>query len=178
MIKSATSAAWLHSLRGHQDRGTSKVVRSDLSKTASSLNLYRWSTSARKLHDIRTRKKKKKWGTQIHDSHQCIHFNFLEEMEDKQGGTIMICGDFNALSRLWDRQGTNQQGCALDVLFTSVSRASATHLGASQGGTGSAIDLALVSPRLSPWTRTETLASHGSEHLTISLQSTETREWA
>ena len=84
----------------------------------------------------------------------------------------MICGDFNARSSLWDQHGTNQQGCALeaalsDVLFTPVSTASPTHPGTRQGDTDSTIDLALVSPKLVPWTRAETLASHGSDHLPV-----------
>ena len=84
----------------------------------------------------------------------------------------MICGDFNARSSLWDQHGTNQQGCALeaalsDVLFTPVTTASPTHHGTRQSDTDSTIDLALVSPKLVPWTRAETLASHGSDHLHV-----------
>ena len=92
----------------------------------------------------------------------------------------MICGDFNARSSLWDQHGTNQQGCALeaalsDVLFTPVTTASPTHPGTRQGDTDSTIDLALVSPKLVPWTRAETLTSHGSDHLPVvfSLQKAE-----
>ena len=89
-------------------------------------------------------------------------WDFLEEMEDKLGDTITICVDFNARSSLWDQHGTNQQRCALeaalsDVLFTPVSTASPTHPGTRQGDTDSTLDLALVSPRLAPWTRAETL---------------------
>ena len=81
-------------------------------------------------------------------------------MEDELGDTIMICGDFNARSSLWDQHGTNQQGCALeaalsDVLFTPVSTASPTHPGTRQGDTDSTIDLTLVSPKLVPWTRAD-----------------------
>ena len=86
--------------------------------------------------------------------------------------TIMICGDFNARLSLWDQHGTNQLGCALeavlsDVLFTPVTTASPTHPGTRQGDTDSTIDLALVSPKFVPWTRAETLASHGSDHLPV-----------
>ena len=115
----------------------------------------------------------------IHPS-TCItgaSWDFLEEMEDELGDTIMICGDSNARSSLWDQHGTNQQGCALeaalsDTLFTPVTTASPTHPGTRQGDTDSTIDLAQVSPKLAPWTRAETLASHGSDHLpeVLSLQ--------
>ena len=82
--------------------------------------------------------------------------------------TIIICGDFNARSSLWDQHGTNQQRCVLeaalsDVLFTPVTTSSPTHPGMRQGDT----DLALVSPKLVPWTHAETLASHGSDHLPV-----------
>ena len=84
----------------------------------------------------------------------------------------MIFSDFNARSSLWDQHVTNQQGCVLeaalsDVLFTPVSTASPTHPGTRQGDTDSTIDLALVSPKLVPWTRAETLASHRSDHLPV-----------
>ena len=77
----------------------------------------------------------------------------------------MICSDFNARSNLCDLQGTNQQGCSLeealsDVLFSPVSTARPTHPGARQRDTDRTLDLALVSPRLAPLTRAETLASH------------------
>ena len=54
-----------------------------------------------------------------------------------------------------------------DVLFTPVSTASPTRLGARQGDVDSITDLAMVSPRLEPWTRAETIASRGSDHLPI-----------
>ena len=84
----------------------------------------------------------------------------------------MICGNFNARSSLWDQHDTNQQGCALeaalsDVLFTPVSTANATHPGTQQGDIDSTIDLALVSPKLVPWTSAETLPSHRSGHLPV-----------
>ena len=43
----------------------------------------------------------------------------------------------------------------------------APHPGTRQGDTDSTIDLALLSPKFVPWTRTETLASHGSDHLPV-----------
>ena len=67
---------------------------------------------------------------------------------------------------------TNQQGRKLEevlsnLLFTPVSTASPTHSKAQQGDTDSTIDLALVSPKLTPWTQAEILASHRSDHLPI-----------
>ena len=84
-------------------------------------------------------------------------------MEDEVGDTIMIFGDFNAWSSMWDQHVTNQQGCVLeaalsDVLFTPVPTASPTHPGTRRGDTDSTVDLALVSLKLVPWTRAETLA--------------------
>ena len=154
------------------------VVRSNLSKTVSLLNLDKWSASSRELQDIRIEKPDERHKS-LNLINACIRpstcitgasWDFLEEMEDELGDTIMISGDFNARSSLWDQHGTNQQGCPLeaalsDVLFTPVTRASPTHPGTRQGDTDSAIDLALVSPKLVPWTRAETLALHGSDHL-------------
>ena len=167
-------------IQRHEGRGMAIVVRSNLSKTVSLLNLDKWSTSSRELQGIRIEKPDERHksliliNAYIHPS-TCItgaSWDFLVEMEDQLGDTIMICGDFNARSSLWDQHGTNQQGCALevalsDVLFTPVTTASPTHPGTRQGDTDSTIDLALVSPKLVPWTRTETLASHGSDHLPI-----------
>ena len=176
-------------IQRHEGRGVAIVVRSNLSKTVSLLNLDKWSTSSRKLQGIRIEKPDERHksliliNAYIHPS-TCItgaSWDFLEEMEDELGDTIMIFGDFNARSSLWDQHVTNQQGCVLeaalsDVLFTPLSKASPTHPGTRQGDTDSTIDLALVSPKFVPWTRAETLASHRSDHLPRSLQSTETRD--
>ena len=54
-----------------------------------------------------------------------------------------------------------------DVLFTPVSTTRPTHPGTRQGDTDSTVDLALVSLKLVPWTRAETFASHGSDHLPV-----------
>ena len=40
-------------------------------------------------------------------------WDFLEEIEDQLGDTIVMCGDFNARSSVWDQQGNNPQGNAL-----------------------------------------------------------------
>ena len=176
-------------IQRHEGRGVAIVVRSNLSKTVSLLNLDKWSTSSRKLQGIRIEKPDERHksliliNAYIHPS-TCItgaSWDFLEEMEDELGDTIMIFGDFNARSSLWDQHVTNQQGCVLeaalsDVLFTPLSTASPTHPGTRQGDTDNTIDLALVSPKFVPWTRAETLASHRSDHLPRSLQSTETRD--
>ena len=81
-------------------------------------------------------------------------------------------GNFNARSSLWDQHGTNQEGCVLeealsDALFTPMSTTSPTHTATRQGYTDSTVDLALVSPKLAPWTRAKTVASHGSDHLSV-----------
>ena len=121
-------------IQRHEGRGMAIVVRSNLSKTVSLLNLDKWSTSSHELQGIRIEKPDERHksliliNAYIHPS-TCItgaSWDFLEEMEDELGDTIMICGDFNARSSLWDQHGTNQQGCALeaalsDVLFTPVS---------------------------------------------------------
>ena len=100
-------------------------------------------------------------------------------MEDQRGDTIVMCGDFkfNARSSMWDQQGNNPQGNAMEealgnVMFNPVTTLLPTRLGSRQGDTGSTIDLALVSPRVSPWLKAETLTPHSSDHLpvVISLQ--------
>ena len=73
-----------------------------------------------------------------------------------------MCGDFNARSSILDLQGNNPQGKALeealgDVMFNPVTTLLPTRLGSRQGDTDSTIDLALVSPRVSPWLSAETL---------------------
>ena len=101
-------------------------------------------------------------------------WDFLEGMEDELEDTIMICGDFNARSSLWDQHGTSQQGCVLegalsDVLFTPVSTSSPTNLGTRQGRTDSTIDLVLVYPNFAPWTSAKPIASHihRNDHLPV-----------
>ena len=167
-------------IQRHQGRGMAIVVRSNLCKRVSSVNLDKWSTTSCELQGIRLEKPDERHksliliNAYIHPT-TCItktSWNFLEEMEDELGDTIMMCGDLNARSSLWDQNGTNQQGCALedalsDVLFTPVTSANPTHPGTRQGDTDSTIDLALVSPKLAPWTHAETLASHGSDHLPV-----------
>ena len=129
-------------IQRHEGRGMAIVVRSNFSKTVSLLNLDKWSTSSRKLQGIRIEKPDERHKSLILISAYihpptCItraSWDFLEEMEDELGDTIMIFGDFNARSSLWDQHVTNQQGCVLeaalsDVLFTPVSTASPTHPG-------------------------------------------------
>ena len=99
-------------------------------------------------------------------------WDFLEEMEDKLGDTIMICGDFNTSSSLWDRHGTIQQECVLEevpsnALFTPVSSATPTHLCAWQGDTDSTINQVLVYKRQASWTCAGTLTSQGVDHLPV-----------
>ena len=122
-------------IQRHEGRGMAIVVRSSHSKTVSLLNLDKWSTSSRELQGIRIEKPDERHksliliNAYIHPF-TCITgagWDFLEQMEDKLGDTIMICGDFNARSSLWDQHGTKQQGCALeaalsDVLFTLYQR--------------------------------------------------------
>ena len=55
-----------------QGCGMALVVQSNLSKTESSLNLEKWSTSSSELHLNR----KTRWETQIPDSAQCMHAAF------------------------------------------------------------------------------------------------------
>ena len=84
------------------------VVQSNLSKTVSLLNLDKWSTSARELQGIRIEKPDERHKSLIFinasiNPSTCItgaSWDFLEEMEDELGDTIMICGDFNARYRV------------------------------------------------------------------------------
>ena len=88
-----------------------------------------------------------------------------------------MCGDCNARSSMWDQQGNNLQGNAPeessgDVMCNPVITLLPTRLGSRHGDTESTIDLALVSPRISPWMSEETLSPHGSYHppVVFSLQ--------
>ena len=106
--------------------------------------------------------------------HTVMHPYTLAPAPEDQAGTSFR----NARSTLWDRHGTDQQGDALeealsDVFFTAVSTVTPTHLGDRY----STVGLALVSQKLAPWMRAETLVSKGSGTI-CSLQSTETRECA
>ena len=98
-----------------------------------------------------------------------VSWDFLEEMEDKLGETIMISSG----SKHGQVCGTNMAPtfryvqALSDVLLTPASPASPPHTSTRQGDTDSTIDVALVSPTSTQWTRTETLASHGGGHLPV-----------
>ena len=87
-------------IQRHQSRGMTIVVRSDLSKTVSLLNLDRWSTSSRELQGIRIENPDERHksliliNAHIHPF-TCITgaiWDFLEEMEKELGDTIIIYG--------------------------------------------------------------------------------------
>ena len=80
-------------IQGHEGRGMAIVVRSNLGKTVSILNVDRWSTSSRKLQGIRIEKPDERHksliliNAYIHPS-TCItgaSWDFLEKMEDELG---------------------------------------------------------------------------------------------
>ena len=102
-------------IQRHGGRGISIVVRSNLSKTVSLLNLDRWSCE---LQGIWIEKPGERHKSQIlinayiHPS-TCItraSWDFLEEMEDELGDTIIICGDFSARLSLWVQHGMCTRG--------------------------------------------------------------------
>ena len=162
------------------------VVRSDLSKTVSSLTLDKWSTSAHELQGIRIKKKKKnpRWETQIPDSHQCIHASLHLLSRSKLGfswGDGRQTGRHNLDMRwfqctikfvgsTWHQPAgmCTRRSAKRRPLHSCVSSKRHT-LGARQDDTDSTIDLGLVSPRLSPRTRAETIPSHESDHLSVVL---------
>ena len=91
-------------------------------------DLDRWSTNSCELQGIWIEKPDERHksltliNAYIHSS-TCItgvNWDFLEEMEDELGDAIMIYGDFNARSCLWDQHDTNQQGCALKAALSDV----------------------------------------------------------
>ena len=118
------------------------TVRSDLSKTVSSLNLNKWPLSSGELQGIQVENKTDEGHKSLILINVHMHSStctagggwyFLEETEDKLKGTSTKCGDFNAQLSLWDQHDTNKEGCALeealsDMFFTPVSTASSTHL--------------------------------------------------
>ena len=80
------------------------VVRSDLCKAVSSPNLDKWYTSSHDLRGTRIEKPDERHKFLILSKaytypSTCTtgaSWDFLEEIEDKLGGTLMICSDFNA----------------------------------------------------------------------------------
>ena len=107
-------------IQWHHGCGMATIVQRDHSKAVSSLNLDKWSKSSRKLQSIRLEKPDERHKSLILTNAYmhppppplptCItgtRWQFLEEMEDKLGDTIMICCIFNGLSSLLDRHGTN-----------------------------------------------------------------------
>ena len=146
----------------------------------SEIDLDRWRTPERELLGIRLQKPDQRHKSLVLINayiHPGTHktkasWEFLEEMEDQLGDTIMICGDLNARSRTWDTQGTNPQGTALDealqdCLLSVLATTTPTHQATRAGDTDSTIDLALISPRLTAWAKAETLGPHESDHLPV-----------
>ena len=169
-------------VQSHADRGIAIVFHNKLSSRISTIDLTKWCTSSTELLGIRVEKPDQRnasvvvINTYIHPS-KCTNkadWGFLEEIEDELGDAIIMCGDFNARSQMWDSQGTNPQGRALEdklveILCDPFATAMPTHLGTRPGDTDSTIDLALVSPKLTPSINAQTLASHGSDHLPVAF---------
>ena len=85
-------------IQRHQGRGMAIVVRSDLSKTVSSLNLEKWFTNSRELQGIRIEKPDERHKPLILINAYIYHstyitgasWDFLEETEDELRDSIMI----------------------------------------------------------------------------------------
>ena len=148
----------------------------------SSIDLDKWCNDSRELMGIRLEKPDHRHKSLVIINayiHQKTHgskesWEFLEEIEDEFGDTIVVCGDFNARSKIWDTQGTNPQGLALEAalqesLLEPLATQTPTHLASRPGDSDSTIDLALISPRLITWLSAHTLGFHGSDHLPVVL---------
>ena len=69
-------------------------------------------------------------------------WDFLEQLEGELGDPTVMCGDLNARSSMWNQQGNNPQGKALEealddviFIFNPVTTPLPTQLGARQGDT-------------------------------------------
>ena len=164
-------------IQRHEGRGTAMIIPKRLQSKVSTVDVEQWCNDACELQAVRFEKpdgrhksviiinayihpgtltKKEKW-------------EFLEEIEDTYGDCTVMCGDLNARSAMWDNQGTNPQGIALEealgeVNFSQMTTLEPTHPATRQGDTDSTIDMALISPRLTSVMHAETLAPHGSDH--------------
>ena len=169
-------------IQRHEGRGTAMIISKRLQSKVSKVDVEQWCNDACELQAVRIEKpdgrhksvivinayihpgtlnKKEKW-------------EFLEEIEDTYGNCTVICGDLNARSAMWDNQGTNPQGTALeealgDVNFAPVTTVEPTHPAKRQGDTDSTIDMALVSSRLTSVIHAEALTSHGSDHKPVAF---------
>ena len=158
------------------------IARKSLQTSISAIDLDKWCSSSRELMGIRLQKPDHRHkslvliNAYIHPNTHGLKesWEFLEEIEDEFGDTIVVCGDLNARSNIWDTQGTNPQGRALEaalqeILLEPLATQTPTHLATRPGDADSTIDLALISPRLITWTRAHTLGPHDSDHLPVVL---------
>ena len=169
-------------IQKHEGRGTAILYREELHKTTSKVNLNKWSNDHRELMGIRLQKPDQRHNNlvlinaYIHQKthHAAKDWDFIQDIENEFGDTVIICGDLNARANMWDDQGTNPQGTALEDALQScqsihIAPSTPTHIGARQGDSDSTIDLALISPRLKAWANIESLEPHGSDHLPVVL---------
>ena len=160
----------------YEGRGLAIIARKSLENSMSSIDLDKWCNDSRELMGIRLEKPDHRHKSLVIINayiHQKTHgskesWEFLEEIEDEFGDTIVVCGDFNARSKIWDTQGTNPQGLALEAalqesLLEPLATQTPTHLASRPGDSDSTIDLALISPRLITWLSAHTLGFHGSD---------------
>ena len=129
-------------IQKHEGCGKPIVIRKGLRNTVSTADASQWCNDSRELPGIRLEKP-----DQRHKSlvlvNRYIHpdtvstkasLDFLEQLEDKLGDVIVMYGDFSARSGMWDQQGNNPQGKALEealgnVIFTPVTTPLPTRLG-------------------------------------------------
>ena len=168
-------------LHRHEGRGLAMIFPNKLPQTSVSvLDLEKWCNDDRELQGIRLQKPDERHKSIIlinaymhKDSLTSKEkWEFLDELEDKLGNTIILCGDLNARSSSWDAEGTNRQGLALEdwleeVVLKPLTTPTPTRLATRPGDSDSTIDIALISPSLTPWMAAETLASHGSDHMPV-----------
>ena len=138
-------------IQKHEGRGMAIVIHKGLHSRPNSVAQQFWNCKVFtwKIQTKDTKVWPKSVPTYTQAASTKASLDFLEQIEDELGDTIVTSGDFNARSRMRDQQGNNSQGKALeealgDVVFNPVITLLPTRLG-SQGDTGSTTDLALVS---------------------------------
>ena len=114
------------------------VIRKGLQNTVSTVDISQWCNDSRELQGIRPEKSNQTHKTlvlvkNINQASTKTSWDFLEQIEDEIGDTTVMRCDFSARPRMWDQQGNNPQGKALeealgDVIFNPATTPLPTRL--------------------------------------------------
>ncbi|NQZ78185.1 MAG: endonuclease/exonuclease/phosphatase family protein, partial [Ekhidna sp.] len=169
----------------HEGRGLAMILKGNLKNKVSMIDLEKWCSSTCELMGVRlerpdgNQKSLLLINAYVHPGAHTskADWSFLEEIENELGDSTILCGDLNARSKIWDQQGTNSQGLALeemigDILLSPLAPQSPTHMGTRQGDSDTVIDISLISQKFVATMTAEALLPHGSDHnpVVFSLQ--------